>query len=86
MEPPHTYNFPVKAPGTSKSYPRRAIHGYSPISDSFPPTIYHSDKGPSINDVAFKGGRGVAKKGFWGDFQGLTEAPGGGRGVKIREN
>ena len=32
------------------------------------------------------GGRGVAKIGFWGDFQGLTEATGGGRGVKIREN
>ena len=24
--------------------------------------------------------------GIWGDFQGLTEATGGGRGVKKREN
>ena len=32
------------------------------------------------------GGRGVAKMGFWGDFQGLTEATGGGRGVKNCEN
>ena len=32
------------------------------------------------------GGRGVAKMGIWGDFQGLTEATRGGRGVKKREN
>ena len=43
-------------------------------------------KGPSdglLNDVASKGeGRGIAKMGIWGDFQGLTEATGGGRGAK----
>ena len=30
-------------------------------------------KGPSINDVTFKGeGGGIAKMGIWGDFQGLN--------------
>ena len=38
-------------------------------------------KGPSINDVAFKGEGGI-----WGDFQGLTEATGGGREGLKREN
>ena len=32
------------------------------------------------------GGRVVAKMGFWGDFQGLTEVTGGGGGVKICKN
>ena len=33
-----------------------------------------------------RGRGGVAKMGIWGDFQGLTEATGGGRGVKKFEN
>ena len=41
--------------------------------------------GPSINEATFKG-EGVAKMGFWGNFQGLTEATGGGWLVKKREN
>ena len=45
------------------------------------------NKEPSINDVIFKGeGGGVAKMGIWGNFQGLTEATGEGKGVKKREN
>ena len=49
--------------------------------------IFSNKQGTIHKRRRLKGrGRGVAKMAIWGDFQGLTEATGGGRGVTNHQN